>query len=77
MTLSGRAALAPTEGTQVSGITDRKRRTLWRTHSVVCRRCKAMSPNLSGKRTEMRNTVNNRSMCAVLSLGCAFYFVIT
>ena len=27
-------------------------RTLWRTHSVVCRRCKVVKPNLSGERTE-------------------------
>ena len=32
-------------------------RTLWRTHSVVCRRCKAEMPNLSGKRTEIYLTL--------------------
>ena len=37
-----------------------EQRTLWRTHSVVCRRCKA-KPNLSGKRTETMCKV--RGMC--------------
>ena len=48
----------PTEGLTVSGTLKKgkteKQRTLWRTHSVVCRRCKAFTPNLSGKRTEMQ-----------------------
>ena len=40
----------PTEGLTVSGITlcgrTEKQRTLWRTHSVVCRRCKARAESL-------------------------------
>ena len=48
MTLPGRAAACPPKDQQ-SQVSQKdktgKRRTLWRTHSVVCRRCKATYEN--------------------------------